>query len=44
MNDSIFRQIGTFAKYLDVDFDEQEIVNYKQLSRRIYNNINRALR
>lgn len=27
-----------------MDFDEQEIVNYKQLSRRIYNNINRALR
>ena len=28
MNESIFRQIGTSAKYLDVDFDEQEMAQF----------------
>lgn len=28
MNESIFRQIGACARYLDVDFDEQEIAQF----------------
>ena len=28
MNESIFRQIGIAANYLDVDFDEQEMAQF----------------